>query len=225
MTDVYSLSNASSSSFFDFDEDGTNDLFILSHKNGTTHIHGAFNNLNNDAFFFKTLALNGVCTQWCDGTIIPDPKPYGVNQHGASMKFVYSEMTGTVHVSAVAQLSQSAYSPLLTPYTLNGLGRPANYIDYFYLGVPINSLDNLSQGHWYRWPGLIPNSQIVAIPYPSSTPSSWTPELYITPSGAILWIIISVISSIIIFGSSVIIFMCLEKKQDEAEQKSFDRLF
>lgn len=161
MADVYAFEAPFASAFYDFDEDvsgpsplsnlykGTNDMLVMGRdKDGSLGIHGAFNNLNNDAYFFKTLGtrystyklnpigLNGICTQWCsEGATIPDPKPYGVNQYGAAMKFTFSSMTGVVRAAAVPQLPQTAYSPLITPYTLAGLGRPANYIDYFFLGT------------------------------------------------------------------------------------------
>eukprot|EP01127_Copromyxa_protea_P013742 TRINITY_DN3716_c0_g1_i1.p1 TRINITY_DN3716_c0_g1~~TRINITY_DN3716_c0_g1_i1.p1 ORF type:complete len:707 (+),score=103.69 TRINITY_DN3716_c0_g1_i1:1460-3580(+) len=242
MSDIYEFASPSAAAFFDFDEDGTNDLLVMGKaKNGNLQIHGAFNNLNNDAFFFKTLGLNGVCTQWCsEGPTIPDPKPFGVNLHGATMKFTWSSMNGVARAQAIAQLPQTAYDHLRTPYTLSGLGRPANYIDYLYLGVPIHytpedvntpqdSRASVSasapEDHFFQWPGLMPNSQIVAIPYPSDTPASWTLQMYITSSGSALWVIIAVFTSMIFFGSLVIFFTYVEKKEDEKEDKEKEHLF
>lgn len=131
-------------------------------------------------------------------------------------------MTGTVRALAVPQLPQTAYGTLQTPYTLSGLGRPANYVDYLFLGIqffaftllpnsksrfvffilffekkseilrnppkfcdcywwttpgvplrPAQGKTEEESGHWFKWPGLIPNSQIVAIPYPPTTPSAY----------------------------------------------------
>jgi len=92
----------------------------------------------------------------------------------------------------------------------------------FFLGVPVYTVD---APHWNVWPGLIPNSQIVAIPYPPDIPTSWTPELYITPSGSILWIIVASISSALFFGIIVIVLTYMENKQDEKEIKETQHLF
>lgn len=145
-------------------------------------IKAFFNNVKTDAFFFKTLGHNGpssslpplphslgVCTQWCDGVLLPDPQPYGVNQYGASLKFSISDLSATKHSAAIAQLTQTAHLPLQTPYTITGLGRISNYIEYTFLGVPYRG----KNGHWYSWSGLIPNSQIVAIPYPPEEPTQY----------------------------------------------------
>jgi len=81
--------------------------------------------------------------------------------------------------------------------------------------MPINS-----QSDWfYSWSGLIPNSQIVTIPYPPDQPSNWTPELYLTPSGITLWVIVAVIGMFIVMGIIVYALNRREKKQDEAETK------
>jgi len=224
--DLNKIEGAFAGVFYDLDEDGVNDVIVLSEntKNGSTTltISAIYNNVYIDAYFFKTLALNGVCTQWCsEGQLIPDPKPYGVNQHGATMKFSFADMNGITHANAVPQLCQSSHLALQTPYTLNGLGRPSNYISYFFMGVPIASDNN----HWYSWSGLIPNSQIVGIPYPPNEPTSWQPELYITPSGITLWIVVAIVVLLIIIGIGIIVLTKREKRQDEAEKKEREHLF
>jgi len=211
------LKDVFAAAFFDIDEDGNLDVLALSAQivNNTKvyTISTLFNNYHPDAYFFKTLALNGICTLNCPNT--PEVKPYGVNQYGATFKFTFDDLNGVKHARIIAQLSQSGYLTLETPYTLNGLGRPANYISYFYLGMPINS----PEAWYYSWSGLIPNSQVVVIPYPADEPSNWRPELYLTPSGITLWIIVAVIGGLIVNGIVVYIFNRKEKKQDKKDKQ------
>jgi len=223
--ELSTIPNPYAAAFFDFDEDGTSDVFVLTEEgpkdNITTKIYGIFNNINYDAYFFKTLGTNGICTQWCSGNVIPNPKPFGVNQYGTTVKYTFADLNGKTHAVAVPQLSQSAHLALQTPYNLNGLGRPSNYITYFYMGVPIKS----SKPYFYTWTGLIPNSQIVAIPYPPEDPENWRPELYLSPSGKTLWIFIAVIVGLLGMGGLVGFFTYREKKQDEKEKKEGEFLF
>lgn len=61
--------------FFDLDEDGVVDMFVLA--DNPPRIETVYNNFENDAFFLKTLGLNGVCTEWCPksaGPKFPSPK-------------------------------------------------------------------------------------------------------------------------------------------------------
>eukprot|EP00163_Fabomonas_tropica_P000077 TRINITY_DN1006_c0_g1_i11.p1 TRINITY_DN1006_c0_g1~~TRINITY_DN1006_c0_g1_i11.p1 ORF type:complete len:118 (+),score=27.54 TRINITY_DN1006_c0_g1_i11:237-590(+) len=45
-------------------------------------IQAVFNNYYTDAFFVKTMGLNGVCPAWCkSGSKFPKPKPYGGIQY------------------------------------------------------------------------------------------------------------------------------------------------
>jgi len=50
----------------------------------------------------------------------------------------------------------------------------------------------------------MPNSQVVASPYPMDDPASWMLELYISPSGVTLWVIIAVVAWLIVLGAVVI---------------------
>jgi len=212
--ELYQIPNAFAAVFFDLDEDGTNDILVMRDNATKFVIEALFNNISPDAFFFKTLGLNGVCTQWCSGSpAFPDPRPYGVNFHGVTIKYSYSDLNGWIRSPAIPQLPQSSHMPLLTPYTLSGLGRPSNYISYLFLGLPLRST------HWFSWSGIIPNSQVVAIPYPPSSPDSWRAELYLSLSGSTIWIVISIVGCLIVLGVIVFVFSRQEKQQDDKERK------
>ncbi|GAM21505.1 hypothetical protein SAMD00019534_046800 [Acytostelium subglobosum LB1] len=217
-----SIPYAYTAAFVDFGEIGNADIMVLiRYPNGTEATQAVFNNYYNDAFFFKTLGLNGVCTSVCPtGHKFPDPKPYGVNFPGGTFKFIFSDMSGTTHMQIGAQLYQSAYMSLQTPYNFFGLGRTSNYIDYLFYGVTLNQTVSYNS-----WIGTIPNSQIVAIPYKPSTPTSWTLELFINPSGIFFWVMIAFFVVIIFFSSVAFALYKREKAQDEKLKQEQAHLF
>jgi integrin alpha FG-GAP repeat containing protein 1 len=176
--------NPYAATFFDLDESGVLDLLVLCSpldKSGapTKTIEAVFNNFFNDAFFLKTMGLNG----HEDG--LTAPKSYGVNLPGGVFKFTISELSGIKRAAQGVQLQQSGNLALQTPYILFGLGRTSNYIEEFYMGVTINNQDH-SASYWHMWICIIPNSQLVAIPYKPTDPDNWTLELYIKTSGLLL---------------------------------------
>jgi integrin alpha FG-GAP repeat containing protein 1 len=207
--------NAYAGAFFDFDEDGSLDILLLvdSGLNDTSpavkSTVGVFNNIYTDAYFLKTLGLNGLCPAWCDeGVKFPDPKPYGVNLPGGTFKFTVTDLSGDPRAAIGTQLTQSSYLPLQTPYLLFGLGRTNNYIDNLFYGVTIQ---NEYEQHFAYFICVIPNSQIVAIPYPSSDPAQWILELYINPSEFTLWVVVAILVSLFLLFLVIMFFRRREK--------------
>eukprot|EP01111_Echinosteliopsis_oligospora_P014986 TRINITY_DN5785_c0_g1_i1.p1 TRINITY_DN5785_c0_g1~~TRINITY_DN5785_c0_g1_i1.p1 ORF type:complete len:632 (+),score=137.42 TRINITY_DN5785_c0_g1_i1:141-2036(+) len=216
---IDSLVNATTGAFFDIDDIGSLDLFILTdHPPG---IRVALNNFQSDTFFLKTLGTNGVCPQWCDTSPkMPDPKPYGVNYPGGVFKFTATDISGVTRVTIATQLPQSSYLSLNTPYVLSGLGRTSSYIEQFYYGVPVTETTN----YYAVWIGsTIPNSQVVVVPY--QNPSKWTMELYITPSGVVFWVTIATIFTCLVITGFVYFFYKKEKKEDEKLKQEAAHLF
>ncbi|KAN0050331.1 hypothetical protein ACTA71_003450 [Dictyostelium dimigraforme] len=202
---------AHSAVFVDFGENGIADILVLSRdSNGSESVTAVFNNFYNDAFFFKTLGLNGVCTTMCPtGDKFPSPKPYGVNFPGGTFKFTYTDLSGNTHIQIGAQLYSSSYMSLQTPYNLFGLGRTSNYVDQLFFGMPLNQTV-----HFNNWVGTIPNSQVVAIPYKPSNPTGWTLELFINPSGIFFWVLIAFFAAIILLSAISFALYRREKQQD-----------
>jgi len=194
----------------------------LALANNPPRIVSVFNNYQLDAFFLKALGLNGVCPAWCSGpNKFPSPKPYGVNFPGGIFKYTVRDMSGYTRVGMGIQLPQSAYLSLNTPYVLFGLGRTSNYIEEFFYGITINQ-----PAHFSYWIGsTIPNSQVVAIPYKPNDPSTWTLELYTSPSGIVFWVILAVLSSILVLGIIVFVLYRKEKKEDEKYKQDIAHLF
>lgn len=132
-----------------------------------TMIH---NNYFNDAFFLKTLASNGVSPTW-SGPHDTKPakvgaKPFGVNYPGATFKFTVLDTSGKKRANQVAQYPSSSYMGLSLPYSLFGLGRTNNYVEELFVGVTRNQPE-----HYTTYSGVIPNSQLIIIPYQSEDES------------------------------------------------------
>jgi len=221
-TSLMEITNPLTATFFDLDETGILDIIVvssnISNANYSDYFPTAFmNSYFIDAFFLKTMGLNGVCPAFCDtNPKFPNPKPYGVNFPGAVMKFTVTTLDGKLYPAIGSQLSQSAYNALLTPYCSYGLGRTSNYVENLFLGVPLND----PKGYTQMWTPIIPNSQVVAFPYPRTTPLQWTLELTVAPSRITLWILVALLSALVLNLIVIGIFQLREKRLDDKDEKS-----
>ncbi|KAI8381145.1 uncharacterized protein BYT42DRAFT_565436 [Radiomyces spectabilis] len=217
-----SIKNPRQAAFFDIDEDGSLDMLVLQPKGMSTSVsrtpHFVINNYFNDAFFLKGLVSNGVCPSYCPHEpVFADPKPYGVSYPGATFKFTVLDTSGVKRAHQVSQLSQTSYLCLQTPYSLFGLGRTNNYVEELFAGVTRHQKMN-----YLFYEGVIPNSQLVFIPYQPETvqdSSSWKVELYIQPAAYVPWVLVILIAAAAILGIVVAILHWSEKREDELERR------
>lgn len=106
---------------------------------------------------------------------------------------------------AVAQLPQTAYQALLTPYSFFGLGRTNNYIENLFVGSTKKSSE-----HFLNMEGVIPNSKVVIYP-PTTDDGSWHRELYLRPGAWIPWVTLTVIVLVILLACVVFMFHLNER--------------
>ena len=104
-----------------------------------------------------------------------------------------------------AQLPQSAYFSLQTPYTIFGLGLAPNFIDY--LWVNISSMT-------HSWPQIIPNSQLYIIPYPPESPDSWQAKISIFPSKTIVITGLAMVGTCGVLALLIVMLHMRERRQD-----------
>ncbi|KAG8001335.1 T-cell immunomodulatory protein, partial [Nibea albiflora] len=114
-----------------------------------------------------------------------DQSDLGAIQNAVMATFfdIYEDVTG--------QLSQSAHFSLQLPYTVLGLGRSANFLDHLFVGIPRQSGE--TEIRKQEWTAIIPNSQLIVIPYPHNDPHRWSAKLYLTPSNSVLLTAIALI--------------------------------
>ena len=150
-------------------------------------------------------------------------QPSGVSYSGATFKYTVLDTTGQRAAAAgesttpafvralilpsVAQLPQTAYQSLLTPYSFIGLGRTNNYIENFFVGSTKHD-----EEHFINMEGVIPNSKVVIIP-PSddSQRADWRKELYLRPGEWIPLVTLTVVIATVLLAVIVLVLHLNEK--------------
>lgn len=105
----------------------------------------------------------------------------------------------------MAQLPQTAYQSLLTPYAYFGLGRTNNYIENLFVG----STKHTAQ-HYINMEGVIPNSKVVIIPAVGED-GMWKRELYLRPGEWIVWVTLTVVGAMLVLAVIVGVLHLSEK--------------
>ncbi|XP_062327801.1 T-cell immunomodulatory protein [Osmerus eperlanus] len=216
-SDLGAIPKAAVATFFDIYEDGILDMMVLSRAEGKDEflIHALKNNFEADAYFVKVIVLSGLClgSNDCPQKV----KPFGVNQPGPYVMYTSVDSNGYLKNASAGQLSQSAHLSLQLPYTVLGLGRSANFLDHLYVGIPH------PPGHKdvrkQEWTAIIPNSQLIVIPYPHNEPRSWSAKLYLTPSNIVLLTAIALIGVCVFILVIIGILHWKEKKADDREKR------
>lgn len=196
--------------FYDFYQDGILDVIVV-YENGTV---GAFKNgLDYDANFVKVMVLTGLSNGRSPPVIgrlgKRKRRTYGTNLPGPSVSYRTTTQEGDEQHGASAQLPQSGHNALGLPFTIFGLGRTPNFVDTLTVGL---------SGQSRSWTQIIPNSQMVVIPWPAKEPTKWRAQLFVTPSKLIL---MSVAALTAICGLITIIIAALywkERKEDRKER-------
>ncbi|CAH7682295.1 hypothetical protein PPACK8108_LOCUS15126 [Phakopsora pachyrhizi] len=201
-----SINDAKGAFFMDIGEDGTLDLVVQrANKNGPTSRSLAFikNNYFNDAFFLKAIMLNGACSSRCatrgNST---EHRPYGVNYAGASYKFTIQDTYGKRRAAAGI---------------FSFLRWTNNYVENLFVGST-----RRQSAHFINVEGLLPNSQLVIIPYQETgqnSPVSWKKELYLHPGDWIPWVTATLVAATLVLAIIVGVLHINEKREDERERR------
>ncbi|XP_041078170.1 T-cell immunomodulatory protein isoform X1 [Polyodon spathula] len=214
LSDLNQITDAVVATFFDIYEDGILDMLVLSKgpQNELT-IHALKNNFEADAYFVKVIVLSGLCSNDCPRKVTP----FGVNQPGPYVMYTSVDSNGYLKNASAGQLSQSAHFALQLPYTVLGLGRSANFLDHLYVGIPRPPGEKAIRKQ--EWTAIIPNSQLIVIPYPHNNPRSWSAKLYLTPSNIVLLTAIALIAVCVFILAIIGILHWQEKKADDREKR------
>ncbi|XP_041048188.1 T-cell immunomodulatory protein isoform X1 [Carcharodon carcharias] len=215
LSELNQIKNAVVATFFDIYEDGILDLLVLSEnkENSKFTIHALRNNFDADAYFVKVIVLSGLCSNDCPHKVTP----FGVNQPGPYIMYTTADANGYLKNASAGQLSQSAHFALQLPYVVLGLGRSANFLDHLYVGIPRPQGEKSIRKQ--EWTAIIPNSQLIVIPYPHNSPKSWSAKLYLTPSNIVLLTAIALIGVCVFILAIIGILHWQEKKADDREKR------
>lgn len=199
--------------FYDFYQDGILDIiFVKSQLNGISKPIAFRNTLDYDANFVKVMVLTGLTNKHKPDKKTPlgkKKRTYGTNLPGPRIAYNTTKPDGDHQASTSVQIPQSAYFALHLPYTIFGLGRTPNFLDSLSVGI---------SGRNRTWTQLIPNSQMVVVPWPSDNPNRWKAQLFITPSKLIWMSVLSLSATCVVITIIIIVLHIKERRQDRLEK-------
>jgi integrin alpha FG-GAP repeat containing protein 1 len=198
--------------FLSFYQDGILDVIMLQ-KNGDKYKPLAFRNtLDYDANFVKVIVLTGLTNKRPPAKETPfgaKRRNYGTNLPGPRIKYYTTTQEGSKQHGGSSQLPQSAYFSLHLPYTIFGLGRTPNFVDFVEIGLA---------GKSRSWPQVIPNSQIFVIPAPPNKPENWKIQLFVTPSKIILKSVFALLGICLVILLIILGLHIKERREDKLEK-------
>jgi len=226
--------------FFDLYEDGKPDILVSSVETNDYNYDHVFldahiNHLMDDATFIKVMVASGLCYDDCSAVKGPNSTPtfepsdenvlvkgvaYGTNQPGPHICHELIDTEGYRRFGCNGQLTQSANFPLQMPYTIFGLGSTPNFVDVLKATIPGANTSFIRTGYWTQ---IVPDAQVVLIPYPMDAPSQWRSKLFLTPSDKVLSTLITLASICILL---IIVIAFLHRKEileDIAEHEEYKR--
>ncbi|KAI5729771.1 hypothetical protein M8J76_006465 [Diaphorina citri] len=199
--------------FYDLLQDGILDVILVNELPDKKHAVSAFkNNLDYDANFVKVMVITAIQSDQLPplhGPLGKHRRTPGTNLPGPKISYKTSTPEGYPRVAVSTQLPQSAHFALGLPYTIFGLGRTPNFIET--LGV----------GMWNKtraWGFLIPNSQMVVIPFPQNSPDQWKAQLFVTPSKLILQSVLALVCTCLLIVSIIGVLYFKERREDKIER-------
>lgn len=199
--------------FYDFYQDGILDvIFVEKQTNGKSKPLAFRNTLDYDANFVKVIVLTGLTNRHAPTKLTPlgrKKRTYGTNLPGPRIAYSTTKPDGDKQESTSVQIPQSAYFSLHLPYTIFGLGRTPNFVDKLTVGL----------GHQNRtWTQIIPNSQMVVVPWPPDEPSRWKAQLFVTPSKLIWMSVLSLGATCAVITLIILVLHIKERREDKLEK-------
>jgi integrin alpha FG-GAP repeat containing protein 1 len=200
-------------SFYDFLQDGILDVILLQKNDNKIKPVAFRNTLDYDANFVKVIVLTGLENKDKPPKEIisfgSTKQTYGSNIPGPKIKYHTTTQEGLPQHGVSAQLSQSAYFSLHLPYTIFGLGRTPNFVDY----VEIHYA-----GKNRSWQQIIPNSQMLVIPKNPLETYTWKLQLFVTPSKVIIQSVIALLGICLVILIIILILHIKERREDKLEK-------
>lgn len=197
--------------FYDFLQDGVLDIIFV-HNKGSMYVSAYRNTENYDANFVKVMVVTGLTNPkhpLIVGPLRKSASVYGTNLPGPKIFYETTTQDGDPRAAVATQIPQSAHFSLNLPYTIFGLGRTPNFIDS--LTVKVYGKDR-------QWTQLIPNSQMVVIPWPVEDPYGWKVQLFVTPSKLIVQSVIALSATCIVILAIIGVLYWKERKEDHLEK-------
>lgn len=204
-------------SFLDVQENGRPDVVMTTRDSkGQYNIKWIRNTFMESNCFLKVLVTSGLCHGVCPNERVP----YGTNQAGPFICYETSDVNGLLIKGCSAQLSQSSHFALQMPYSIFGLGETPNFVETVTASIPSGEIRPARKS---RWTQIVPDAQVVLIPYPPNETAYWISKLFYTPSS----IVFSTLGTLAILCLVLILIISIlhrkEVLEDLAEHQEYKR--
>jgi integrin alpha FG-GAP repeat containing protein 1 len=219
--------------YFDIEEDGRLDMILVDTQPTTNDgigLYSVWNGLSmHEDYFLTAVVLNGVNV---NAATVANPAPANVGfpaqaatQLGAVHRFQWQDINTNLRTQEFTQQGASQAHSLQNPRVHFGLGRTFSYIQNYASGIHYSAAapgaSSSSTALSFTWSSsyLIPNSQVVVIPYPLTNPSAWLIKLFLSSSKYQTLLIIALSTALAVIGVPIIILKYREMQEDNAEMK------
>jgi integrin alpha FG-GAP repeat containing protein 1 len=209
--------NVEIAAFVDLFEDGKIDILMTTKdKSGKRSVEAVLNTEMVAACFLKVLVTSGLCY----GSNCPRGNiPYGTNQAGPFVCYQLQDLDGNMQTGCAGQLSQSSHFALQMPYSVFGLGETPNFVETLSASIPSGAMKPRDA----KWTQIVPDAQVVLIPFPPNDTSSWVSKLFYTPSNIVFSTLITLASICCILVLIIGILHRKELLEDLAEHEEYKR--
>lgn len=207
--------NTVAGAFYDFLQDGILDVIFVRPAADQRYRMSAFqNDIDYDANFVKVMVISGLknsagAASGAAAALFTPRPTFGSSLPGPQVRYKTTNQDGNQRVGVAVQLPQSAHFALYLPYTIFGLGRTPNFVEDLAIGT-----FNRSR----CWTQIIPNSQMVVIPYPQERPSLWRAQLFVTPSKIVLQTVAALAGTCVFIALVIALLHWKERREDRIEK-------
>ena len=197
------ISNAVTSSFFDFGDKGKMGLIVL---DSAMNSIGLYNHNIYDTYSMKSFLLFKTNCFYC-------------NELGSTQRFITTNIDGTRRMDLSIQAAQpSIIGGLTQPFAYIGIGRSNNYIENFHI---ISGTEEIRSDNDKVYTPVIPNSQLVIFhdSKEGSTETTWKVDLIVKPTKNLKLLIFVIVLMIIIMTAVAAYLQMKEREEDSLENK------
>jgi integrin alpha FG-GAP repeat containing protein 1 len=200
--------------FFDLNEDGRLDIIATSFNASAPARPVAIRNMIDvgDNYFLTATTLNGVKSPFAGYPA------WGAIQIGAVHRFQWQDIDTNTKYASGTQLSMTQCQALFLPRVHFGLGETYSYVQDYATGFRMLNGPSGSNSTSHQWTSyLIPNSQVVALPFPITDPDKWEIKLFISPSKYQTLLLISLGTALSVIGIPIFVLKYKEMQADKRE--------
>ncbi|KAL5108273.1 T-cell immunomodulatory protein [Taenia crassiceps] len=207
--------------FYDYNEDGILDLYVSYESTEGVSTSLYMQKLTKEAYFLKVMLTTGRCgsPSQCPGGLLP----YGLPGYGFRASYETQGADGGRIRSSGVFVTSSCCGALQLPFTTFGFGDFATYIE----NVPVSVPAPAQQTREHKLTFIVPNAQVVVVPYPPSNPLNWQAKLFLQPlyDMKVIYVAITLLVTCIVLLIVVAVLQCLEVREDQKERMQESQRF